>query len=392
MIEDNPLSIGWKKTLIATTALILGSCGDTDFRGGTDSQSNRQGQSGISAPPENGEGTPFGNDDDATGTDLNPIDNVFALHWNLTCNGSSPVPTVSGIQTVTGPGPHTLALADNDVADLTIRGMPCPGANRPRDLLFVIDVSGSMDNSDPIVQDSCGRMQAIEKVVANTTTPDARFAILTFNGNVRVTSSTYFATLTELYDDLTAEADGDTPTEVICDDGGGTDYRDALTGAKELIETTADSNAQLEIYMISDGEPDNNREGIVQAQDLKDNGVIIGTVMLGDEDEVLEQAIASRDQADQPYHVKVDKADDLASVLEKLSQSFGSSPGKIRYRTDRTQAWTEAILPGQAMFSTAVIPLSLGETPHGVELEYEFFDPQLLSVLVQTGQLSINPK
>ena len=347
-------------------------------------------------PPQSDDSTglPPGDDDTTPPDNGNTLQPVTAL-WNLTCDDevvSQPDSTNIAVdQVISGAGDHeTFTSVDRPVV-LTLRASPCSDSQvKPRDMLFVVDTSGSMNRNDPLENGTCGRLEALKSVLAGTQNVDARYSIVTFANGVEDTSSNFFVDSTNLFDDIvTASNNGDDIADVICRANGGTNYRAAFARASGLYIMGSRPQAQQEMYVISDGEPDTNEEGIAVADDLKARGIVVGTVMLLGDDQVLENQIASRDVNNLPFHVKVNMAGDLNDAINGLAEDFATSGGKLRYRIDPADPWVELDIPASGQALTAPISLTLDSTPKGLYIEYEYADPFSGQITVVTGHLTL---
>jgi hypothetical protein len=357
---------------VVTLMLLATNCGDgTDF-------------SGSAATSGAGEANPKGNPvpgpGDGNPGDEPPYSNVF---WFWQCAAApAQVPVAQGPNelVIEGQGNHDLDFDRIQSTPVTISGKVCPPQVLPRDIMFVIDVSGSMATNDPPVGNTCGRRQAFEAVVSKLNpASDFRIGLVTFDDDV-VTQSTLHASQASLYAEVTA---GGVPIEqILCGVGSGTDYKTALTGATASL-SAGRAQASKEIYFISDGRPNLTEEGIPEATVLKNTGVgnpkqkvIIATVMLGGTDTVLEQSIASRDSDGRPLHAYVAQAANLADSLSKLAQN-DIIGGQVKYRAVGTTEWTVVeLIPhlNNYEFELPSITLDVAEAPNGIELQYEYFD------------------
>src|SRR5690606_31637757 len=133
------------------------------------------GETDIDVGPEGDpEGFPTdgGGDEDATAR--------ASLNWTWPCDGSDDAG-------VSGEGDHELVGAGSGF-DVTVTGEICEPDVRPRDIIFVVDVSDSMRGlfnlgNDPLVSGSCGRLDAV-RAVAGQVGENARISFVTFDGDL----------------------------------------------------------------------------------------------------------------------------------------------------------------------------------------------------------------
>jgi Mg-chelatase subunit ChlD len=117
-------------------------------------------------------------------------------------------------------------------------------------VLFVVDLSGSMQANDPTVLGSCGRLKAAEALVDKLKTsvkPGLRIdvGLLPFGDYAK--TGVEPKTLAEFEAELTEDAFCDTT-------GGATNYEAAFVGAKAMLDGRDGAKA---VYLISDGLPTN---------------------------------------------------------------------------------------------------------------------------------------
>lgn len=317
---------------------------------------------------------------------VEPVDGVVpysGLTWFWQCT-SNPVPTPAAKpteQVLEGTGPHKIDHEKLKGTPITFSGHLCEPKELSRDIVFVVDVSGSMNQNDPRVGDSCGRLQAIESVMASVTNGNANFSIVTFGTLLTRSSTTFFNNQQDLYADITG---GGNIADTLCSNGGGTNYDAGLTRSAALLNLGREM-ATKEIYFISDGKPNGGQDGIAIASNLKMNGVTINgkqqnvtiaTVMLAGQDEVLEKFIASTDSTGKPMHAFVAQTAELAKVLTDLSDNeiVGA---ELRYRAVGGDQFTVLNLLDHLKGFDFVLPsinIDVAGQSEGLEVEYEYWD------------------
>jgi hypothetical protein len=327
-----------------------------------------------------------------------PTNELMGLTWFWECE-ADPLqmpPPEAGEQQIKGRGEHKV-LADRVKQGLpvTMRGRVCPPVNFARDIVFVIDVSGSMAQSDqgndPIRSGTCGRKSAIDSIV-NTISQqkgDARFGVVTFSSSGYTTreSTALFLSTDSLYADLGGTTSA---TNVICDALGGTNYASGLSRAKTLLENGR-RDALKEIYFVSDGVPEDPDPAQALATSLKTTGVLISgksikvqiaTVLLrgtqsgsASNDNTISN-IASLDQAGKPLYVTASKATDLARIINELAANEIKT-GAISYRPIGSKEWKILSIKEKMTgydFKLPPIKVSYEEAPQGVEVKFEYED------------------
>jgi len=251
-----------------------------------------------------------------------------SLTWKWDCseeNSYAEVDDQTSDSVLYGPGPHQLSRSKFVGSDIHFEGQACNAKSVKRDILFVIDISSSMTSgSDPKVNDTCGRLDAIKKVIAvSAEHGDARFGIVTFASFVSDQSSQLFASQDELFEDLLAQSKKKKIEDIICDGTTNTNYEDGLRTGFDLLSANAEDFRVQELYLISDGRPvPSSSHGKAVAEVIREKATI-ATVMLGsDNDGILRNDIASEDQAGNPLHVRVENSQQLADTLATLSENY----------------------------------------------------------------------
>ena len=330
------------------------------------------------------------------------VEKLQSLTWYWQCAASntelpkSPGPTSP---VIIGDGAHQLpGVSLPDQIPLTFNGKLCAPAAQPRDIVFVVDVSGSMKANDPLVTgtNSCGRLDALDGMLNKYADGknDIAFAVVTFDDAVRYHSTQFYKTKGELYQDMGA------PSSVLCGAQMGTQYDTGLIQAESLLQQGRE-RATKEIYLISDGEPEPDHTGVATATTLKDPGVKVGastikvtiaTIMLNGDDTVMEKQIASHDQSDKPLHVLVKNADQLTATLAALASTY-ITRAEIRYRTVGASDWqTLDVMKNlqsgvDLLFQAPPVMIATQSALKGIEVEFEYWNNNNQSVKA-AGQLT----
>jgi|694.fasta_scaffold38533_3 hypothetical protein len=343
--------------LLSTHQLLMTSCGSARFDSGTNAR-----------------------DDDAyyQGQD------VDQLTWFWQCK-SSPAPAPAGYKSnvvIQGAGDHKFLSSSFSKTPLILSGKVCPPSTYPRDIVFVIDVSGSMagwSGNDPKVNNSCGRLRAVQSIIDGIADAggDAQFAIVTFSSGVMAKSSSMYATSSSLFGDV---GKGGSIANTLCAASGETNYGSGLSAAEDILSGSR-SGAIKEIYFVSDGEPTDSN-GPVVADRLKKTGILdetgkrvpvsIATVMLGSADDSKLRELTSKPE----MHAGAVAAGDLAEVLGELAKN-DIVEGSIKYRPIGSDYWEEISLMDKLQaysFSIPAATIDSDSAPKGLEVSFEYRD------------------
>ncbi len=321
-----------------------------------------------------------------------------SLTWFWQCDAepvTAPAPATDKDVVVEGIGPHQFDRDQLRGTPVTVSGRICEPEQLPRDLVFVVDVSGSMldagggvgTGNDPVdAAGSCGRLTALQQTINSIPAGTARFGLVTFSSNVQVQSTGFFDNADALFANV---APGGTIATVLCAGAGGTNYQAALgnnngKGAGALLGQGAD-NATKEIYFISDGQPDAFQDGITEATLLKSAGVAVGTqqinvtiagIMLKGVDRVIEQSLVSVDSNGKKLYAHVEDAAGLTKVLAELAANEVAG-GDVKYRPIGATAYTTLSLMDHLQGFNFTLPsfnIDIDDAPVGLEVLFEYFD------------------
>jgi Mg-chelatase subunit ChlD len=266
---------------------------------------------------------------------------------------------------------------------MTVQGEFCP-LETQRDIVFVIDVSGSMNGvnqaNDPRMGNTCGRLEAMQSVIASATQgASARFAGVTFSNAVSNVSSAFATSIDGVFAGNLANT--------VCAAGGGTNYTASLERAEQLL-ASARASASKEIYFLTDGQPDNGGadplnnpdiNGVAVAARLRAAGVTVVTVMLGSDvtgDNHLRTRITSTSPSGDLLHANAANASQLASTMTRLAQN-DVSIGEVRYRPIGGGSWSSYDLLGARSGNKFELPemiIDVAQAPYGLEMEYSYRD------------------
>lgn len=320
-----------------------------------------------------------------------------SLTWFWQCDAApvdAPAPKTDKDVVVEGIGPHEFDKDQLRGTPVTISGNVCAPEQLPRDIVFVVDVSGSNGNqynadgslakagNDPLDgTGGCGRLTALKSTMAAIPAGTARFGLVTFSDGVKATSSGFFESGDLLFANL---APAGNIADVVCAAAGGTQYDDAFIGASGLLSTGAD-DATKEIYFISDGQPDLFANGVPEATELKNVGVAVGTeliivtiagIMLKGVDQVIEQQLVSTDSSGKKLYAHVEDSAGLTEALASLAANEIAG-GEVKYRpiggTDYTTLPLKDHLQG-FNFTLPSFNIDIEKAPLGLEMLFEYFD------------------
>ena len=283
-----------------------------------------------------------------------------------------------------------------------IHGRVCPWKLVHRNVTFIVDVSGSMADTDPEVvvklldgtaAKTCGRMDALEALLAKMPPGMTKFSVATYDSAIVKFSTHLFDNRTDLYADLLR---GEPATvkikDVICRAGLGTTYKIGLDKAKAML-LTGEAAATKEIIFLSDGEPSDSRPTILATtNDFKTNGVLIGgrrqsisiaTVLLGTAvtSDIL-KSMASVDNSvspPMPIFAKAANASDLADVLGRMIDNNKLQGSRVIHSGDtpslpRSTVNVFPMLDSRSQFVTPEFGLTIERGQLNYNMDFEYWD------------------
>ncbi|MBM4253133.1 MAG: VWA domain-containing protein [Deltaproteobacteria bacterium] len=301
---------------------------------------------------------------------------TLSIQWRLPCQH-----TALDSGAIVGGGRHAVTLGQASKLAVTFSGTVCEPAPTPREIVLVVDVTGSMGpgtgdgfNHDPMRNGSCGRMEAVRHVLAKLPADgSARVSLITFNSRVTAKSSEFHTNGATLFADL--ESSTRRPiANVLCAADGETDYAAALSTAGKMLDKFGRTHVQREIYFVTDGIP-TVRDGVREAWALKADGVMIAPIMLIGDESILRDKIASRDSSGQPFFRKVAEANELPRALADLAVSKLVSV-QLKYRAVGKSNWESVNLVSKLQgYSFGLAPLQFDMTlGDGFEMRLETLD------------------
>lgn len=310
-------------------------------------------------------------------------DGVNSINWLWSCDSTTGKEgDNTGAVTLRGGGNYRLNAQSGATIPVKFSGSVCSPLQAPRDVVFVIDVSGSMGNNDPIVGSSCGRLDAVNAMLASIpSTADVRFGIVTFSTEAKAVSAKMQSTPSSLFQDVLASTRANSVVDILCAHatgltGTGTNFDEALMATQTLISADARANASREIIFVSDGQPTGGNDGVEVAQALRDSGVTIGAVMLNGNDRVMQSKIASKDLQGVPLYTKVTNANQLGQAFAKVSKNDIVS-AELRYRAVGAANFAVVnLLSGGSnlQFDLPPINVAVEDVMNGLEVVYDYAD------------------
>lgn len=358
--------------------VLIVSCGDSaNFGGGapnSDSANVTRSTPPAAAEKKNAESEP----------DVAEGKTYQTMTWLWQCQNTPqplPKPSSDGDVVVSGKGPFEFDERSLRGTKVTFSGHLCPPETQPRDIVFVTDTSASMVDNDPRTGDTCGRLQAIQALIAATPAGTARFGLVTFNTEVAAQSTTLYDSAQSLF---AAVAPTGNIADVVCLQEGSTNYNSALTRAGQLL-AAGRPGASKELYFVSDGQPNGGQDGVAVADSLKKNGVsvggrnipvTIGAIMLKGADTVLQQYIASLDPQGKPIYAFAGQAQDLAKILTQLANNtIVSATLKYRFLGESTFTTVNVFDHLQGLdFTLPPMTIPAKDGLPGLEVIYEYID------------------
>jgi uncharacterized protein YegL len=362
----------------------VAACGRAKFAGGTasnkpDAPAKARGTDNATA--EETESALPGKIDPAAGENKN-------IDWFWQCETAPvelPDSLSNGNLLVEGTGPHKVEFDTSSTLDVHVSGFLCPPKSEKRDIVFVVDVSGSTADTDRRYSDgtgkTCERKKAVKALLDKLVKePGVEVGLVAFDTDVSYSSS-------ELSPISTISTD-EYQTAELCAYRGGTNYGDALDRAAELLELGRE-NARKEVYFITDGEPNEESTSRRAAAKLREKAVI-ATIMFGDgDDEHLRTEVASRDKNDRPLHAMVKNVKDLATTLENLAKAIPVK-GTYKYKPVTGGDWKEGDLwqfVKDGVFDIPALTIEPSAYPDGISFSFTYEDNRGQSVS-QAGEIT----
>jgi hypothetical protein len=222
-----------------------------------------------------------------------------------------------------------------------------------RDIVFVIDVSGSMRDNDPKTsvgnKKTCERLKALDVLLSKLPAGITNFGVVTYNDRAVDITSNLYSTKEAIYNDLSGGTTGEAPVDIVCATQGGTNFGAGLNAAKRIFEQYGDPRATKEILFLSDGLPE-DKDWPNIAKDLKENGISAGntkitvsiaSIFLGNSepDPNPLKEMASQDLSvtpPRPIYAVAKDAGDLPAMLAAMLQNNKLQGSEVSYLGDRS--------------------------------------------------------
>ena len=338
-----------------------------------------------------------------------PISSRFdSLDWYFPCPFDEPnepnklfVPPQTNPRKIilSGVGPFEYIKEDMAHIPVTVHGRVCPWKKVHRDVTFVIDVSGSMEENDPKVEVppagsgkmTCGRLDALNAILTKMPPNITSFAVVTYDDNIVNKSSKLFKTQAELFADLIGTPTGKIE-DIICKAGLGTTYTAGLTGATNVLQK-GEQNATKEIIFLSDGVPYDGPRAKKMATDLKTIGISVGgrmqtvsfaTVFLGakvpDPNVLLEMASVDKSRIPpKPIYAEAKNASELADLLGRMIENNRLQGSEVTQGGDSSSSSQVTIdvfktLDQKNQFVIAPFVLKLDRAQTNYNLHFKYWD------------------
>jgi hypothetical protein len=307
---------------------------------------------------------------------INPDNNIVWALWP--CDDLDPAPTVtmsSNDILLANEGPHELNPSADFAVPLRVAGSFCKAEQFGREIVFVIDVSESMRDrynygSDPVntTTGRCKRLEAINAVVDSFKPEDrVRFALSTFASQARTDSGGFWEA-----DDFKAKF---ATTAIVCQIGDGTNYQAGLEKAQQFLYS-GKAGYSKEVYFITDGLPQSaDTDGREAAAQIRAIGMV-GTILIGSNDQFLKTTIASKKLDGTPLHVSISTAASLATQLVSMNTSTIAG-GSVVYRSlaSPTVGTKYIVDPAKNQnFEINNTQPSKADYPDGLEVTFSFYD------------------
>lgn len=359
---------------------------------GQDRRSTSTGRGTNFEPPPSGDATKLDTRNDGT----RDIETNKNLTWNLPCQAETRPEEQTVDDAIVGGGVFRTSGAKS--YGITFNGSHCDGANPHKDVLFLFDSSSAMSERDPLVNGSCARLDmasALMKSFAGVS--KTRFALLAFsNGspNSILSSGRFFETEQALMGGLEFALNNQSLAEALCDSADvGTNYSAGLTAAESLIKVSGATDAGAVVVFVTADRPLFGQTGEATAVRLRSTGTLITTLMVGGQDQVLHDRIASVDRNGSPLHVKIADTSELMDAVFDLTSRI-VIPDVLRYRAVGTESWTVVNLYPLATSLSWTLPrleFPASAWPNGVEVEHLHFLSDGTGKGITKGTLSFQP-
>lgn len=297
------------------------------------------------------------------------------IGWYFACLGETmEVPEkVEGHLVFAGGGSHATSAAISQEIQLQLGGRLCNPEETKRNVVFIIDASGSMVENDPIINGECGRLRALKQMFRQAS-GNTGFALVAFSESVVFASPQFVYTEQELYDQFESP---EFPELTVCQALESTYYDRGLEAAEALFEGIPEGESK-EVFFLSDGAPTFEHEGIQISQSLKLSGVTIAAIMLKGADMILKDYIASVDANGDPLFASAAEAsvlEEIYSMLQERSR-VGVVAAELGFRPLYSDAEFTTVNPFEHLdgrnFKVPPMPLSSDVFHDGIEVYYRY--------------------
>lgn len=216
--------------------------------------------------------------------------------------------------------------ADNAIAEVTlsVEGKKFPNVqSEALDVVIVLDRSSSMLTNNRLSLSKKSIIQLANDMYENV--PDSRIAVTAFTDEIQIIND--FATK-EDKDKLIKNVNN-------IDCGYGTNYDLGLNSALELIHNRTNEYKDRKTYVIfvSDGEPSSN--GVVVANKLKQEGVLIYDIGIDITNAQYIQNIVSTDSLGNQLYYNIKSPEDFQKIFDEVYVALSNSVAKNVVFTDR---------------------------------------------------------
>jgi von Willebrand factor type A domain len=309
--------------------------------------------------------------------------------WFMGCDATDHAPVAQPGQIVLN-GLNIDAVRENfQGTKMVFQGRVCPPATYARDVVFMVDVSGSMwyPDADPVVNNSCNRLINLESMIAGLPA-GSQFGVVAFEEIIAAASTKYYDNKAALYAELTQN--GAKPiADIICGASGISLFDVGLNAAKDLMLRGRGGQVQKELVLLTDGNSEgstsHNTAALNIAKDLRLTGINVGGANFKVQIAGLRVAPAQVDSflqasvsADINGVAMVDSINQSAAVSQRLNTlTFGIlDTAKISYgptgSTNSILINLKPILASDFTFNVANGPLVLdrGQTGYDATISY----------------------